>query len=191
MMGLARVFWDFGDKQGYAAVLAAGSTKEYSAGGDIVWEPPFPGFPPLPSLVRDEGNPWVVNPFIYQEFWRGAAEGEHERKAYLWLTGAVADKSPSFARWSVLGTVEALGPLASRPMDRMGFAGWYTAWNDSYKDELRVIGVSPRNVFGFELYYNLAINPWLNLTVDLQLVQNLGKAYDFVVIPGARLALEF
>jgi porin len=192
LMGLARVFWDFGDKQGYAAVLAAGSTKEYSVIDGIAWEAPFPGFPPfIPSLVKEEGNPWVVNPFLYQEFWRGAAEGEHERKAYVWLTGAVSDESPSFARWTVLGTVEALGPLASRPMDRMGFAGWYTAWNKSYKKELRGIGVSPRNVFGFELYYNFAINPWLHLTVDLQLAQNLGKAYDFVVIPGARLVLEF
>jgi len=191
LMGLFRVFWDLGGKPGYAAVLAAGSTKEYNVADSIVWEPPFPGFPPLPSLVRDEGNPWVVNPFLYQEFWHGADGGEHERKAYLWLTGAVSDESPSFARWSILGTVEAQGPLASRPMDRMGFAGWYTAWNDSYKDELRAIGVSPRNVFGFELYYNLAINPWLRLTADLQLARNLAKRFDFAVIPGARLVLEF
>jgi porin len=191
LMGLFRVFWDWGDKQGYAAVLASGSTKEYSAGGDIAWEPPFPGFDPVPSLVRDTGNPWQVNPFLYQEIWRGDDGGEHERKVYLWLTGAVADKSPSFARWSVLGTVEALGPLASRPMDRMGFAGWYTAWNGNYERALRLIGVSPRNVFGFEVYYSFAINRWLRLTADLQLVQNLDKAYDLAVIPGARLVLEF
>ena len=191
LMGLFRVFWDLGDKQGYAAVLASGSTKKYNAADGIVWEPPFPGFPPLPSLTREEGNPWNVNPFLYQEFWRGADGGEHERKAYVWLTGAVSDKSPSFARWGVLGTVEALGPLASRPMDRMGFAGWYTSWNDSYKDELRAIGLSPRDVFGFELYYNLAINPWLHLSVDLQLAQNLSKTFDLAVIPGARLVLDF
>jgi porin len=76
-------------------------------------------------------------------------------------------------------------------MDRMGFAGWYTAWNGNYKDELRLIGVSPRDVFGFELYYNLAINPWLHLTVDLQLAQNLNKDFDLAVIPGARLVLDF
>jgi len=140
---------------------------------------------------RDTGNPWVVNPFLYQEFWRDADGGEHERKAYLWLAGAVADKSPSFARWSITGTVEALGPLASRPLDRMGLAGWYTAWNDSYEDELRLLRTSPRDVYGFELYYNLAINCWLRLTADLQLVQNLDKAYDLAVFPGGRLVLNF
>jgi hypothetical protein len=206
LMGTARIFWDLGDKMGYLSVLGAGSTKKYSVVDDIVWQPPAPGRPPFLSLDREEGNPWVVNTFLYQEFWRadensnpetriGTVDeedlGEHERKAYLWLAGTVSDESPSFARWNVLGTVEALGPLSSRPMDRMGLAGWYTAWNDSYKNELRLIGVPVRNVFGFELYYNFAINPWLHLTVDLQLVQNLNKGDDLAVIPGTRLVLEF
>ena len=50
---------------------------------------------------------------------------------------------------------------------------------------------TPRNVFGFELYYNVAINRWLHLTVDLQLAQNLNKADGFAVIPGGRLVLDF
>jgi len=208
LMGLFRVFWDWGDLQGYAAVLASGSTKEYSTVDRIDWEPPFPGFPQIiaPSPVTEEGNPWNVNPFLYQEFWRPdensnpetpigtvdeEALGEHERKAYVWLSGVLADKSPSFARWAVTGTVEALGPLASRPLDRLGFAGWYVAWNDVYKDELRLVGGRPRNVFGFELYYNLAITSWLRLTADLQLVQNLSKDDDLAVIPGGRLVMEF
>jgi len=34
-----------------------------------------------------------------------------------------------------------------------------------------IVGMSPRTIFGFELYYNLAINPWLRLTADLQLAR--------------------
>ncbi len=97
LMGLFRVFWDLGGKPGYAAVLATGGTKEYSVVDGIIWEPPSPDLPPVPELDRDEGKPWAVNPFLYQEFWHGEDGGEHERKAYLWLTGAVADKEPSFA----------------------------------------------------------------------------------------------
>ena len=107
------------------------------------------------------------------------------------LTGAVADESPSFARWRVLATVEALGPFGARPGDRMGFAGWYTAWNDNYRTALNLAGIPPRDVYGFELYYNLAINPWMRLTFDLQLVQNLNKAVVFAVVPGGRLVMEF
>ena len=76
-------------------------------------------------------------------------------------------------------------------MDRAGFAGWFTEWNDNHEKELRLVGVSPRNVFGFELYYNLAINRWLHLTADLQLVRNLDKADDLAVIPGGRLVMNF
>ena len=49
----------------------------------------------------------------------------------------------------------------------------------------------PRDPWGVELYYNLAINRWLRLTANLQLVQNLSKRYDLAVIPGGRLVLEF
>ena len=73
----------------------------------------------------------------------------------------------------------------------MGLAGWYTALNDSYKGALGLIGVPVRNIYGFELYYNFAINPWLHLTADLQLVQNLNKDHDIAVVPGTRLVLEF
>ena len=52
---------------------------------------------------------------------------------------------------------------------------------------------SPRvgNSWGFELYYNVAINEWLRFTADLQLAQNANKDDDFAVIPGGRLVLEF
>jgi len=191
LMGLLRYFWDVDDKMGYAAVLATGSTKKYSFLDGIVWEPPFPGLPPLPGLDVEEGQPWAVNPLIYQEFWRGAGGGKHERKAYVWLSGTVSDESPSFARWGTLATVEALGPFAGRPMDRTGLAGWYTAWNDSYEDELRLVGVSPRDIYGFELYYSGALSPWMHLTADLQIAQNLDKADDIAVIPGVRLVMDF
>jgi porin len=37
MMGFLRVFWDLGGKPGYAALMASGSTKEYSVIDGIVW----------------------------------------------------------------------------------------------------------------------------------------------------------
>ena len=107
------------------------------------------------------------------------------------LSGSITDDSPSFARWGLVGSVEAVGPVAWREQDRTGIAGWFTKFNDSPKDELRLIGQRPRDTFGFELYYNVAINRWLHLTADLQLAQNLSKGDDFAVIPGARLVMDF
>jgi len=46
-------------------------------------------------------------------------------------------------------------------------------------------------VWGFELYYNIAINKWMHLTPDLQLVKNEHKGDGLAVIPGVRLVIDF
>jgi carbohydrate-selective porin OprB len=144
--------------------------------------------PPRPSLNVETGNPWAVSPFLYQEFWHGDEGASGDRKAYVWLTASVSDKAPSFSRWSILATVEAIGLFDARPHDRMGFAGWFTEFNDAYKDTFLL---DAGNSYGFEMYYNLAINPWMHFTADLQLGQGLNQDDDFAVIPGARLVLNF
>jgi len=51
--------------------------------------------------------------------------------------------------------------------------------------------MKPGNLYGAELYYNLAITRWLLLTADLQIAQGVNKRNDIAVIPGARLVLDF
>jgi hypothetical protein len=75
----------------------------------------------------------------------------------------------------------------------MGSAGWYNQVNKDLKDLIGSLPTNPRvgNSWGFELYYNFAINKWLHLTADLQLTQNANKDDNFAVIPGCRLVLDF
>jgi hypothetical protein len=40
-------------------------------------------------------------------------------------------------------------------------------------------------------YYNIALNKWLHLTPDLQLVENQRKRNDLAVISGVRLVMDF
>jgi carbohydrate-selective porin OprB len=72
----------------------------------------------------------------------------------------------------------------------MGVSGWYNGLSDQFID-LVSPEVDLRDTWGFELYYNFAINKWLHLTPDLQLIQNERKDDDFAVIPGIRLIMEF
>lgn len=185
MIGFARVFWKLVNEPGYVLVVAGGSTKKYSVIDAIDFDP-ISGMP-RPELKRDQ--PWAVTTFLSQDFWHGAS-GEG-RKAYAMLSGSVSDDSPSFARWSLSGSIEAIGPIARRAADRAGIAGYFTEFSGSLKRELRFIGERPRNGFGFELYYDFAINRWLHLTADLQLAQNLSKDDGFAVIPGGRLVMDF
>jgi porin len=78
-----------------------------------------------------------------------------------------------------------------RPDDRAGFSGWYTAVNEDVKDLLELIDVNAGDSWGLEFYYNLAINRWLHITGDLQLVQNANKRDDIAVVPGVRFVIDF
>ena len=73
----------------------------------------------------------------------------------------------------------------------MGVSGWYTSLSDDFKDLLDDLGLRLRDTWGFELYYNVAINSWLHLTGDLQVIENERKGDDTAIIPGARLVITF
>ena len=80
--------------------------------------------------------------------------------------------------------------MKSRPHDRMGVAGWKNWLSDNFKDLVSPV-IDLRNTYGFELYYNLAINKWLHLTPDIQFIRNEFKGDDLAVVPGVRLVMDF
>ena len=80
--------------------------------------------------------------------------------------------------------------MKSRPHDRMGVAGWKNWLSDNFKDLVSPV-IELRDTWGFELYYNIAINQWLHLSPDLQFIQNERKGDDLAVIPGVRLVMDF
>ena len=92
----------------------------------------------------------------------------------------------SSAKWNVFATLNSVGLLSSRPHDRMGVAGWYTEPAGTFKDLTR-----GRNTWGFEVFYNIQINPWLHLTPDLQIVRSENKGENTAIIPGGRLVIDF
>ena len=82
------------------------------------------------------------------------------------------------------------GPMKSRPHDRMGVSGWKNWLSDNFKDLVSPV-IDLRDLYGFELYYNIAINKWLHLSADLQLIMNEREDDDLAVIPGVRLVMDF
>jgi carbohydrate-selective porin OprB len=80
--------------------------------------------------------------------------------------------------------------MASRPADRMGISFWYNWLSDDFKDLVSPVD-NLRDLYGFELYYNVAINKWLHLTPDLQLIKNEFNGDDLAIIPGVRAVIDF
>jgi porin len=184
LAGFHRFYWDLQDKMGYFMVFGGYSTKGQSSNdsSDIVV------IPGQGLENTEEKKPWDIALYLYQDFWQ--AEGNPDRKATLLIGGTVGPDNPQFAQYHLFANVEVFGLMASRPHDRMG-VGWWKNWlSDDFKDLVSPV-IDLQNLWGVELYYNIALNKWLHLTPDLQLVENQRKRNDLAVISGVRLVMDF
>jgi porin len=48
-----------------------------------------------------------------------------------------------------------------------------------------------RDEQGVELYYNVAVTPWLRITPDLQIIQPARRNVDTTVVLGLRAKIDF
>lgn len=105
-----------------------------------------------------------------------------------WFSGgSISDGNPSFGKWNVFTSVEAVGAFDGREHDRMGAAYFYNGLSDDFKDLVNVLPTVQQQDFqGVELYYNAQITPWFHLTGDLQIVETQNAAADTAVILGVR-----
>jgi porin len=67
--------------------------------------------------------------------------------------------------------------------------GYYHAY---LSDKLpRLIKNRGRDEQGGELYYNVAVTPWLHLTPDLQIIHPAAKKVNTTVVGAVRMKVEF
>ena len=185
LFGFYRFFYEIAGKPGFVMAGVGGATKKYASldPSDFVV---IPGAGPVSTKGK---RPWDIAGYVQQVFWQ--AEDDPKRRAQFFMGGTGGPDNPQFAQWTVFASIEAFGPMASRAQDRMGISFWYSGLSNDFVDLLDGLDFRARDTWGFELYYNFEINPWLHLTPDLQLVQNEDKDDDFAVIPGIRLVIDF
>jgi hypothetical protein len=181
-----RLFWKLEDKPGYIMIFAAGSTRDQPSNDPRDWTV-IPGAPPAITSTKED-KPWDIALYLSQVLWQ--AEDDPSRKATILLGGTVGPDDPQFAQYNFFTSVEAYGPMASRPADRMGVSFWYNWLSDNYKQLVRPV-INLRDLYGFELYYNIAINKWFHVTPDLQVIKNENNGDDFAIIPGIRAVIDF
>ena len=75
----------------------------------------------------------------------------------------------------------------------MGIAGFWNRLSGDFVDLLNDIPTlrKRQHLYGFEAYYNIALNPWLHLSPDIQFYRNANKKDDIAIIPGVRLVMDF
>ncbi len=183
--GFWRFFYKIGDKPGSATFFAGGSTKGYRSLDPTSWS-----FIPGEGLSSDnKKKPWDVALYLQQVFWQ--AKNDDKRNAQIFTGGTWGNDDPNFSHWNIFANIEAFGPMASRPNDRMGIAGYFNGITTDFKHLTDDVGIGVRDLWGFEAYYNFKITPWMHLTGDIQLIENGMSGDSTAVIPGIRLVVDF
>ncbi|MBW2510972.1 MAG: carbohydrate porin [Deltaproteobacteria bacterium] len=179
-----RFLYKIDDKPGYFMIFGGYSTRDQTSNekNDFVFKP-GEGIE-----STDEKKPWDIALYLSQVLWQ--AEGDPSRKATILTGGTFGPDNPQFAQYNFFTALEGYGLMASRPHDRMGVAGWHNWLSDNYKDLVSPV-VDLQDTWGFELYYNFAVNKWAHLTADLQLLENAQKDDDLAVVSGVRLVIDF
>lgn len=163
------------------------TTKKYTP-FDAIRQVVIPGPPRNP--IEPQGGSWSIN-YVFRQYLveRGAGDGWG-----LFSQVSAADKgtSPITAFFDIgLG---GNGLFAARPRDEFGVSYAYTDLSEELKDNLDLFlqdGRLPRAEHQFELFYNIHLTKWLQVTGDLQVIRPTSATADTAVVPGGRLRIAF
>jgi len=122
---------------------------------------------------------------------------------YLYLKEGTADQGLGvFARYGVSDGkanpikyfasfgIGGKGLISGRSQDTFG-VGYYHAWFSNQLPDVVYNRFLHGNEQGVDLYYNVALTPWMHLTPDLQIIEPGLKRVDSpVVVGGLRLVLD-
>ena len=114
-----------------------------------------------------------------------------------------SDGNPDPIQYAFLAGIGGKGVVPGRPDDSFGIGLARTQFSSAFLPFLRQqFNLGLQREDAIEMYYNMAITPWMNLTSDLQIVDSaLDKAIspttgkltgiDTVVVAGARIRVRF
>lgn len=80
------------------------------------------------------------------------------------------------------------GLCDARPNDSFGVAYYYLCLSDKLP---RVIQRMVHDEEGVELYYNIAVTPWLHITPDIQVIDPVSKSVGITTVFGIRVQMNF
>ena len=97
-------------------------------------------------------------------------KGDKKRGWGLFGRASISDGNPTPVRYFLSAGVGGDSSLRQGKGDRFGLGWYYVGASDQFGPIPRTV-FGPTNGSGLELYYNFQINPWLNITPDIQFIQ--------------------
>jgi porin len=108
--------------------------------------------------------------------------GDTDRGWGVFLRAGLSDGNPNVVQWTAAGGMAGTGLLPGRPHDRWGLGLFSLGMSD--EDLLRDLGVGTE--VGGELFYNVAVTPWLHVTFDAQVIESALPGADTTGVFGVR-----
>jgi porin len=120
---------------------------------------------------RSTRGHWGFYASLDQVVLRGRGDGAPRVGVFARL--GAADPDTSRAAWLWAAGLEVAGPLPGRGGDVLGLGAYQAIASRRYRDE---VDPGADRETGLELYYAIALRPWLVLTPDLQVILDPGAA---------------
>jgi porin len=98
----------------------------------------------------------------------------------------ISDGDPNPVKWNLAWGLGGQGLLPTREQDRWGLGAFYLAMSD--EDLLKGLGVDDE--VGAELFYNVALTPWVHITPDVQVIESALPRADTVWVLAIRTHLN-
>lgn len=168
------------NKPGHQMVYGLYSTGTYSN------LDPNPYFDPSQGLVLaspDKTGSWLLGYAFDQALYVSPCDPTHSWGVFGNL--GIADDNPNPFNWSANIGVGGANPLGNRPQDTFGIGYFYTGISEPLK-QLAPNLLPLEDERGVELFYNVGVTPWCNVTADLQVVDSARSRVDTMTMLGLR-----
>jgi porin len=160
----------------------------------------FPNLLVPAEPANRSSSSWAMTYAFDQYLWQ--PDGNPHHGIGVFFAFGASDGNPNPIEYSLLSGLGGKGVVPGRPDDTFGVAFARTQVSSAFLPFLRQqLNLGLQHEDAVEMYYNISVTQWLNVTADLQIInpalkraQNeLGKLanVDTVVVAGARLRVRF
>jgi len=138
------------------------------------------------SQLRRNSNDWSFY-YDFDQYVYTRPGTEDQGVGFFGRFGLADDQANITETFYSLG-LGGKGMLPNRVNDTFGVGYYFLNLTDNLP---RVIQRRIDNEQGVEIYYNVAITPWLHITPDLQFIDPVRKGVDTTVVAGLRAKIDF
>jgi porin len=118
-------------------------------------------------------------------------EGTKDQGFGVFARYGVSDGKANPIKYFASFGIGGKGLIPGRCQDTFG-VGYYHAWLSNQIPSIAYKTLLNGNEQGGELYYNIYLTPWVQLTPDLQIIESADKRVDnTVIVGGLRMQLNF